>query len=387
MKEGCAPDKLDISVSRSGQAGPDEAEIGVKTVIDRRPSSTPPPPRPPKGGGRQLPPPRPPKPPAVSPMLVALAVVCLLIVLGVVAAIVGDHGGDTTEAAGSSSESLGGSDNNDDGSGEDAEEQSTDEGEGSTDEGTDGSVDEGEGEDEQSEDEEEEGEEIEGPVIEETEPVIVGNYQGLTRSDAEQQVDEAGLSVVVLLDVVTDAAEDGVVVGQNPAPGTELDPGEDVQLVVGALEGTEEPVDPFIPDVVGLPVSDAVDAMLAVRSALVDDSYPHIQDPVCDGPGGYEVIAQEPAAGTVVTGTFDFRLTVSVTCAPAPNVVGQTVAEAADDLEAWLGDGARTYSYGSDCPGRSDDDADDFTIVEQSVAPGDIVPTFQIFCEPVVVLR
>jgi beta-lactam-binding protein with PASTA domain len=44
-----------------------------------------------------------------------------------------------------------------------------------------------------------------------------------------------------------DPAEDGIVISQNPAPGSEAEPGSTVTLVVGQLEVVEPPPPPSPP--------------------------------------------------------------------------------------------------------------------------------------------
>jgi beta-lactam-binding protein with PASTA domain len=63
---------------------------------------------------------------------------------------------------------------------------------------------------------------------------------GLGAAEAEAQIGAAGLQAVRSERNVTDPAQDGVVLGQRPGAGAELDPGGQVVIVVGVLQQEEE---------------------------------------------------------------------------------------------------------------------------------------------------
>jgi eukaryotic-like serine/threonine-protein kinase len=81
--------------------------------------------------------------------------------------------------------------------------------------------------------------------------VAVPNVLGLGGPDAAGQISGVGLSPVQRERAVMDPAEDGVVIDQRPAAGTELDQGAQVVIVVGVLEEPEEdtltPTEPETP--------------------------------------------------------------------------------------------------------------------------------------------
>jgi beta-lactam-binding protein with PASTA domain len=67
--------------------------------------------------------------------------------------------------------------------------------------------------------------------------------------DARAALEEVGFDVEVRDEVVTDPALDGVVVAQNPAPGSQRPPGSTVVIRVGRLaEPTPEPTAVPTPD-------------------------------------------------------------------------------------------------------------------------------------------
>jgi eukaryotic-like serine/threonine-protein kinase len=108
---------------------------------------------------------------------------------------------------------------------------------------------------------EQESEETEGTVIEQSpgggaevevgttvtitvstgvERVEVPGVVGLGAGEAEAQIGAAGLSAIRTERNVTDPSQDGVVIGQRPGAGAELDPGGQVVIVVGVLQPEEE---------------------------------------------------------------------------------------------------------------------------------------------------
>jgi beta-lactam-binding protein with PASTA domain len=72
------------------------------------------------------------------------------------------------------------------------------------------------------------------------ERVAVPGVVGLGAAEAEAQIGAAGLQAIRSERNVTDPAQDGVVLGQRPGAGAELDPGGQVVIVVGVLQEEEE---------------------------------------------------------------------------------------------------------------------------------------------------
>jgi eukaryotic-like serine/threonine-protein kinase len=76
-----------------------------------------------------------------------------------------------------------------------------------------------------------------------TVPEVVGQDEESARASLENE----GWVVSVRYTGTDDPAEDGIVISQNPAPGTEAEPGSTVTLVVGQLEVVEPPPPPSPP--------------------------------------------------------------------------------------------------------------------------------------------
>jgi eukaryotic-like serine/threonine-protein kinase len=64
---------------------------------------------------------------------------------------------------------------------------------------------------------------------------------GMSERNARSALKAAGLEPVVQQRTVTDPDQDGVVVEQRPGPGTQLDRGRQVVIVIGAFELAEPP--------------------------------------------------------------------------------------------------------------------------------------------------
>ena len=79
--------------------------------------------------------------------------------------------------------------------------------------------------------------------------VDVPDVVGLSEDDARNRLSRAGLGATSQERTVTDPSQDGVVIEQRPASGTEVEEGSDVVIVIGVLEEEEtlEPVDPEVP--------------------------------------------------------------------------------------------------------------------------------------------
>ena len=73
--------------------------------------------------------------------------------------------------------------------------------------------------------------------------VDVPDVIGLSERSASSRLSSAGLEPVTQERTVTDPAQDGVVVEQRPGPGTQVDRGRQVVIVIGVLEVAEPPPD------------------------------------------------------------------------------------------------------------------------------------------------
>ena len=135
------------------------------------------------------------------------------------------------------------------------------------------------------------------------EQVTVPRVVGRQLDDARSDLEEADLEV----DVTREESEDeepGTVLRQDPEPGSEVDAGTSVTLVVA-----EEPTQVAIPDVEGQNESEAV-AALSGRGLQVDVQDETVTSPSEDG----KVLRQSPGSGrrvdrgrrvTIVVGRFD----------------------------------------------------------------------------------
>jgi eukaryotic-like serine/threonine-protein kinase len=79
------------------------------------------------------------------------------------------------------------------------------------------------------------------------EKVDVPNVVGLSARDAARQLREAGLGAVTRKRTVTDQAQNGIVVDQRPAAGSQLEKGRDVIVVVGVFKAPPPQQPPAAP--------------------------------------------------------------------------------------------------------------------------------------------
>ncbi|MEI2699692.1 MAG: Stk1 family PASTA domain-containing Ser/Thr kinase [Microthrixaceae bacterium] len=159
-----------------------------------------------------------------------------------------------------------------------------------------------------------------GPEI-----VEVPNVVLLTQTEATARLDEAGLTVKVTPREVA-GAEPGYVVEQNPAPGTEVSPGDQVEIFVSVDAGTV-----LVPDVVGRPLAQAQTQIQAagLRFAAATEQS---SDSVAAG----SVISTDPAGGSSVERNSTVNIVVSSgrEQVAVPDVVGQTETNATSALRA-----------------------------------------------------
>lgn len=134
--------------------------------------------------------------------------------------------------------------------------------------------------------------------------VTVPNVVGMEVGDAVQQLGDLGLEVGSL-QVQRDDVEPGTVIAQEPAAGSTVEAGSHVQLEVAEGDGGETAGQEVVPDVVGLPVNDAVAALDAL--GLVAETTLQPRDDVSPG----TVVDQEPDGGTSVDPGTSVDLVVS----------------------------------------------------------------------------
>lgn len=159
-----------------------------------------------------------------------------------------------------------------------------------------------------------------GPEI-----VEVPNVVLLTQTEATARLDDAGLTVKVTPREVA-GAEPGYVVEQNPAPGTEVSPGDEVEIFVSVDAGTV-----LVPDVVGRPLAQA-QAQIQAAGLRFASATEQPSDTVSAG----SVISTDPAGGSSVERNSTVNIVVSSgrEQVAVPDVVGQTETNATSALRA-----------------------------------------------------
>jgi serine/threonine-protein kinase len=161
--------------------------------------------------------------------------------------------------------------------------------------------------------------------------VTVPDVRGLTLDEARTTLSDVGLELGSLTPTAgTPGTPQGTVLEQTPVPGSEVDDGSAVDLVIAGGANV------VVPDLKGLSQADA-EAALTAAGLIVDRILTVYSD---DVPAG-QVADQTPAAGaSVVEGT---PVTISVSAgpqtspspeaSPVPNVVGMTRADALATLQ------------------------------------------------------
>ena len=145
---------------------------------------------------------------------------------------------------------------------------------------------------------------------------------GMRQEAAETAVRDAGLEPETTRQESSKPA--GLVLGQSPEAGTEVDEGSSVRLVVSTGPPRET-----VPDVVGETQSQAVTALTAAGFET------DVAEAFSDKKAGV-VVSQKPAAGAALEEGGTVALVVSKGGKPVivPDVVGATSAEATSKLEA-----------------------------------------------------
>lgn len=147
-----------------------------------------------------------------------------------------------------------------------------------------------------------------------------------TLQSAQSALNDAKMALGAVTEAYSDTAPAGVVIAQNPAPGTPLKHGSSVSLTV-----SKGPQPIPIPKVVGLKQADAVAALQAAGFRPVIDDQTVFDRNV---PAG-SVAVQSPAAGQNSTKGSTVTLTLSKgpRMVRVPNFVGQQVSVAQDALQ------------------------------------------------------
>src|SRR5829696_1271400 len=154
------------------------------------------------------------------------------------------------------------------------------------------------------------------------EPVAVPNVEGLKEEAAVTLIENAGLDPKVQRAANPDAEKDRVF-DQNPDPGTRIQKGDRVTLLVST-----GPPKTSVPDVVGMNYGDAVQALNDVNLRTTK------HEVFSPKPVG-KVISQDPPAGEQVVEGTEIVLDVSQGAkqVAVPNVVGMSEVDAKTTLE------------------------------------------------------
>jgi beta-lactam-binding protein with PASTA domain len=156
------------------------------------------------------------------------------------------------------------------------------------------------------------------------EPVDAPDLVGLSQSKAQNALSAVGLTVGAVSNAYSATARKGLVVAQNPAPGTSLEAGSAVALFV-SVGRKDVPA----PNVVGLAQAEAETLIgwtgltVGVLSEIYSSS----------APVG-EVVGQNPAAGTIVSGASAVDMSISKGPEPVavPDLTGMTRSQAESAL-------------------------------------------------------
>ena len=162
-----------------------------------------------------------------------------------------------------------------------------------------------------------------GPQLFQAAPqkVSVPTITGLTQDQAEQTIRDSGLRVGAVTTAASEDVARGRVISQDPEAGDQVDPDDQVELVVSDGKPQVE-----LPDVVGLSKDDATDQLRGegLRVVLTERD---IDDPKD------EVVAMQPPAGTLVADASKVTLFWSDGPEVVPDVVGRTEREATRLIE------------------------------------------------------
>jgi serine/threonine-protein kinase len=155
--------------------------------------------------------------------------------------------------------------------------------------------------------------------------VAVPNLIGLTESEAQQRLDDAGLVVGERKVRRTDRVPPGQIVDQDPVEGNQIQEGEAVDIWVSAAPKLIE-----VPPLVGDTVGDA-QAELEAMGLVLGEQTPQNDQEIPEG----EIISQDPAAGEEVP--KDTPVNVVVSAGPSvvivPDVTCRKYASAKAELE------------------------------------------------------
>lgn len=195
-------------------------------------------------------------------------------------------------------------------------------------------------------------------IVRNTGGVSVPSIMGKTVTEAQQVLADAGLKMKVAKTVIDPERPKDVVISQDPGPGTKIDKGETVEVVV-----SKGPNLGAVPDVVGRSRTDAEAALKAAGFELgsVTEAY-------STSVGKGTVSSQDPQAGAQASKGSPVSIVISrgPETVTVPNVVGSSQAVATQRLsDAGLEAQVQTESSSTVAEGN---------VISQAPAAGDSVP-------------
>ncbi len=151
-------------------------------------------------------------------------------------------------------------------------------------------------------------------------PAVVG----MSRAEAERQIEGVNLKVGKVGSAFSEKVPEGQVVSAKPGPGASLKPGTSVALTVSK---GRQPIS--VPDFTGKPVKDATKE-LGDLGLKVDSKTQENSDTVPKG----SIISQDPRGGTLYrSDTVTLVVSKGPVMVDVPNVVGQQTQQARQALE------------------------------------------------------
>ncbi|WP_051425486.1 Stk1 family PASTA domain-containing Ser/Thr kinase [Jiangella gansuensis] len=152
----------------------------------------------------------------------------------------------------------------------------------------------------------------------------VPNLVGMTQEEAETRLTEEGLEPVAESEPVSDEAQVGTVIRQDPRPSTQLDEGTEVTIVVGA-----PPEMVSVPAVIGRPQAEA--EQLIRDAGLTPGNVERVDNEAEAG----QVLSTDPESGASVAPGTTVNLVISSgeVAIEVPNLVGMSEEAAINALE------------------------------------------------------
>jgi serine/threonine-protein kinase len=154
-----------------------------------------------------------------------------------------------------------------------------------------------------------------GPAI-----VAIPDVTGLTPQDATKRLQKAGFSVTDR-EQFSNTVKRGLVIGTEPAAGTQLSTGQGVTILVSRGANTVA-----VPNVVGL---NEQAALAAIQNARLSGVELQRDSPEPEG----QVLSQSPGAGKPVARGSQVTIFASTGAITVPDVVGQDRKSAVNDLK------------------------------------------------------